>query len=39
MNLLLKRQTAPERVYTMSFGELQVSFRVDGDALCVVEVE
>ena len=32
-------QTAPERVYTMSFGELQVSFRVDGDALCVVEVE
>ena len=32
-------QTASERVYTMAFGELQVSFRVDGDALCVVEVE
>ena len=32
-------QTASERVYTMAFGDFQVSFRVDGDALCVVEVE
>lgn len=32
-------QNASERVYTMAFGELQVSFRVDGETLCVISVE
>ncbi len=32
-------QNASERVYTMAFGEFQVSFRVDGETLCVISVE
>ena len=32
-------QSAPERVYTMSFGEFQVSFTVDGDKLTVIKIE
>lgn len=32
-------QSAPERVYTMAFGELQISFRVDGETLFVTLVE
>lgn len=32
-------QSAPDRVYTMSFGEYQVSFRVDGVRLFVTAVE
>lgn len=32
-------QNSPERVYTMSFGEFQVSFTVNGDTLTVTNVE
>lgn len=32
-------QDDPQRVYTMSFGEFQVSFRVDGEKLIVTEVK
>ena len=32
-------QNAPERIYTMSFAEFQVSFRVDGNALFVEKIE
>lgn len=31
-------QNSPERIYTMSFGKYQVSFRVSGDTLTVVEI-
>ncbi len=31
-------QNSPERVYTMSFGKLQVSFRVSGETLTVVGI-
>ena len=32
-------QNSPERVYTMAFGEFQVSFTVNGDTLTVTKVE
>ncbi len=32
-------QNLPERVYTMSFGKYQVSFRVSGDTLTVVGIQ
>lgn len=32
-------QNSPERYYTMSFGEYQISFRVDGERLFVTAVE
>lgn len=31
-------QSAPERVYTMAFGECQVSFKVDGEKLLVTRI-
>lgn len=31
-------QSAPERLYTMAFGDWQVSFRVDGEKLLVTEI-
>lgn len=31
-------QNSPERLYTMSFGEFQVSFRVNGETLTVTEI-
>ncbi len=31
-------QDAPERVYTMSFGEQQISFRIENNAVIVVDV-
>lgn len=32
-------QSAPDRVYTMAFGEYQISFRVDGERLFVTAIE
>ncbi len=32
-------QNSPERIYTMSFGRYQVSFRVSGDTLTVIKIQ
>ena len=32
-------QNSPERLYTMAFGDFQVSFKVDGDLLIVTEIK